>query len=175
MLTGLHIENVDYQNHTSPSFHPGKCASVNADDQQLAVIGEIHPAVHAQHNFGDTPVLAAAFNLETLMELSPLRHDTMPVSVYPPILEDIALIIDEDIPASQVEALINQTGGKTVANVRLFDVYRSEQIGKGKKSLAYSLTYQNPDRTLTDKDVAKVRNKIVKRLEREIGAILRAS
>lgn len=175
MLTGLHIENIEFQNHSSPSFHPGKCASVSANGQQLAVIGEIHPAVHAQHNFGDSPVLAAAFNLKTLMDLSPLRHDTMPVSIYPPILEDIALIVDEDIPASQVKALINQTGGKTVTNVRLFDVYRSEQIGKGKKSLAYSLTYQNPDRTLTDKDVAKVRIKIVKRLEREIGAKLRAS
>ncbi len=175
LLSGLHIKDVDYQNHKSPSFHPGKCASVNAGGHQLALIGEIHPAVHAQHNFGDDPVLAAAFNLEALMTLSPLRHDTIPVSIYPPILEDIALIVDEDIPASQVEELIDQTGGKTVTNVRLFDLYRSEQIGAGKKSLAYSLTYQDPQRTLTDKDVAKLRNKIVKRLEREMGAVLRDS
>ena len=172
-LNGLHIENFTYQGHDHPSFHPGKCASINVENRQLAVIGEIHPAVHAQHNFRDTPVLAAAFNLESLIESAPLRHDTVPVSVYPPILEDIALIIDEDIPASKVEALIDQTGGKTVTNVRLFDVYRSEQIGQGKKSLAYSLTYQDPDRTLTDKDVAKLRNKIVKRLERELSTELR--
>ncbi|HIE57396.1 MAG TPA: phenylalanine--tRNA ligase subunit beta, partial [Anaerolineales bacterium] len=91
----------------------------------------------------------------------------------PPILEDIALIVDENIPAGQVEELIRQTGGKRVTAVRLFDVYRGEQIGAGKKSLAYSLTYQDPERTLTDKDAAKIRNKIIRRLERELGAKLR--
>jgi phenylalanyl-tRNA synthetase beta chain len=90
-------------------------------------------------------------------------------------LEDIALIVDETVPAAQVEAIIRQTGGSTVTDVRLFDVYRGEQIGAGKKSLAYSLTYQDPNRTLTDKDAAAIRNKIVKRLEREIGARLRQS
>jgi len=72
-----------------------------------------------------------------------------------------------------VENLIRQTGGRTVTEVRLFDVYRGDQIGTGKKSLAYNLTYQNPERTLTDKDAAKLRTKIVKRLERELGAQLR--
>ena len=72
------------------------------------------------------------------------------VSAYPPVLEDIALIVDEDVPAGQVTFLIDQTGGKQVTDVRLFDVYRGEQIGAGKKSLAYSLTYQAEDRTLTD-------------------------
>ena len=75
--------------------------------------------------------------------------------------------------AAQIEAMIRQTGGETLTDVRLFDIYRSEQIGAGKKSLAYSLTYQDPERTLTDKDAAKLRNKIVKRLERELGAQLR--
>jgi phenylalanyl-tRNA synthetase beta chain len=88
-------------------------------------------------------------------------------------LEDIALIVDETVPAAEIENLIKQTGGKTVTDVRLFDVYRGDQIGMGKKSLAYSLTYQDPDRTLTDKDAAKLRNKIVKRLGRELGAQLR--
>jgi phenylalanyl-tRNA synthetase beta chain len=69
--------------------------------------------------------------------------------------------------------MIRQTGGQTVTDVRLFDVYRGNQIGTGKKSLAYSLTYQNPERTLTDKDAAKLRNKIVQRLARELGAQLR--
>ena len=66
-----------------------------------------------------------------------------------------------------------QTGGKMLADARLFDVYRSEQLGEGKKSLAYALTYQAPDRTLTDKEAAKIRKKIVKRLEYEVGAELR--
>jgi phenylalanyl-tRNA synthetase beta chain len=88
-------------------------------------------------------------------------------------LEDIALIVDESIPAATVEGLIRQTGGNMLTEARLFDVYRDEKIGAGKKSLAYALTYQAPDRTLTDKEAAKIRNKIVKRLAHEIGAELR--
>ena len=79
----------------------------------------------------------------------------------------------KSVPAERVEALIRQTGGKTVTDVRLFDVYRGEQIGVGKKSLAYSLTYQS-DKTMTDAEAAAIRNKIVKRLEYEVGAKLRS-
>ena len=70
--------------------------------------------------------------------------------------------------------MIRQTGGKTVSSVRLFDVYRGDQIGAGKKSLAYSLAYQATDKTMTDAEAAAIRNKIVKRLEQEIGAKLRS-
>ena len=92
---------------------------------------------------------------------------------FPPMHEDIALVVDESLPAARVEGLIRQTGGKMLADVRLFDVYRDEKLGSGKKSLAYALTYQAPDRTLTDKEAAKIRNKIVKRLAYEVKAELR--
>jgi phenylalanyl-tRNA synthetase beta chain len=90
------------------------------------------------------------------------------------VLEDIAIIVDEALPADRVEALIKQTGGKMLASVRLFDVFRSEQIGVGKKSLAYALTYQSLEGTLTDKDAAQIRNRIVRRLEADLGAKLRS-
>ena len=96
-----------------------------------------------------------------------------PVADVPPVLEDIAVIVDESVPAERVGSLIKQTGGKTVTNVKLFDVYRDEKIGSGKKSLAYSLTYQS-DKTMTDADAAAIRTKIVKRLEHEVGAKLRS-
>ena len=172
-FSDVYIRDVSYNNHQHSIFHPGKCASIQVGGKQIGVMGELHPAVHAQHDFSDAPVLAAILYLDAVQEAAPVRHEISPVSPYPPVLEDIALIVDEDIPASQLEAMIVQTGGKTVTDVRLFDLYRGEQIGAGKKSLAYSLTYQAPDRTLTDKEVAKVRNKIVKRLEREFGAKLR--
>jgi phenylalanyl-tRNA synthetase beta chain len=85
----------------------------------------------------------------------------------------LALIVDESIPASQVEALIRQTGGKLLTAVSLFDLYRGEQIRKGKKSLAYQLTYQHGERTLTDEEVSKLRERIMKRLEQGLGAQLR--
>jgi len=98
----------------------------------------------------------------------------VPVPVFPPILEDIAIVVDEDLPAERVLSLIRQVGGKLLSGVRLFDIFRGEQIGAGKKSLAYSLTYQAPDRTLTDTEAAQVRQRIVRRLEQEFGAKLRS-
>ena len=83
-------------------------------------------------------------------------------------------MVEESIAASKVEALIRQTGGALLSGVRLFDVYRGDQIGEGNKSLAYALTYQAPDRTLTDKEAAQLRGKIIKRLEYEIVARLRS-
>ena len=87
--------------------------------------------------------------------------------------EDLAIVVDEGVPEVKVRALIAQTGAPLVRTVDLFDVYRGEPIEAGKKSLAYRLVYQADNRTLTDKDVAKLRDKIVRRLEREVSATLR--
>jgi phenylalanyl-tRNA synthetase beta chain len=173
MLEGLHLDDIRYENHQYPIFHPGKCAAVKVSGKMVGVMGELHPIAHSQYAFSSHPILGAFFYLDTLFETVPARHEVRLVSSYPPVLEDIALVVDEEIPAGQVAFLINQTGGKTLTEVRLFDVYRGEQLGTGKKSLAYSLTYQAEDRTLTDDEVAKLRRKIVKRLERELGAKLR--
>jgi phenylalanyl-tRNA synthetase beta chain len=173
LLEGLHVSDVSYENHTYPIFHPGKCAAIKAQDRQIGVMGELHPIVKSQYSFSEYPVYGAFFYMDALFEVVPTLHHLTQISTYPPVLEDIALIVDENIPAADVQAMIAQTGGKTLTEVRLFDVYRGEQLGKGKKSLAYSLTYQAADRTLTDDDVAKLRTKIVKRLEREMNAQLR--
>jgi phenylalanyl-tRNA synthetase beta chain len=114
--------------------------------------------------------VAAEIHLGTILEAAAPRHEAAPVPAFPPVLEDLAVVVDETVPASQVEATIRQAGGDLLARLRLFDVYRGGQVGEGKKSLAYSLVYQAQDRTLTDKDVAEVRTKIVRRLESDIGA-----
>jgi len=90
------------------------------------------------------------------------------------VVEDLAFVLDETIPAADVTTHIWQCGGKLLADLQLFDVFRGGQIGSGKKSLAYHLTYQAADRTLTDKEAAQVRNRIIKRLEQELGAKLRS-
>jgi phenylalanyl-tRNA synthetase beta chain len=96
------------------------------------------------------------------------------ISPHPPVYEDLAMVVGENVPAVQVRDLITQTGSPLVRSVVLFDVYRGEQVGPHKKSLAYRLTYQADDRTLTDREVAKLRGKIVRRLERELNAELRS-
>jgi phenylalanyl-tRNA synthetase beta chain len=172
-FAGLHLGEVRYEPGQHPSFHPGKCADVYLGDEKIGSFGELNPLVKEQYDLPETALMAGEFDLATLMAAVPALFDVSAIPDQPPVLEDIALIVDEDIPAAEVEFLIRQTGGDTLTGIRLFDIYRGEQIGEGKKSLAYSLTYQSAERTLTDKEVAKLRNKIVRRLEKELGANLR--
>ena len=173
LLSGLRYTDVSYTPTDSVTYlHPGKAAEVKVNGQVVGVFGELHPLIKEKYEIGDTPVIVAEFDLKKLRAINP-TYGVVPVSEFPPVYEDIAIIVDESVPAARVEALIRQTGGKTVTNVRLFDVYRDEKIGAGKKSLAYSLTYQS-DRTMTDAEAAAIRNKIVKRLEYEVGAKLRS-
>jgi len=173
LLRGLRYTNVAYTATDSVNYlHPGKAAEIKVNGQVIGVFGELHPLTKEKYEFGNAPVVVAEFDLDVLRQANP-TYGIVPVADVPPVLEDIAVIVDEAVPAERVESLIRQTGGKTVTHVRLFDVYRDEKIGAGKKSLAYSLTYQS-DKTMTDAEAAAVRNKIVKRLEYEVGAKLRS-
>ena len=106
--------------------------------------------------------------------LSETIYKVHSISPFPAILEDIAVVVDEKITAGEVENVIRQAGGKLLQSVELFDIFRNEQIGAGKKSLAYSLKYQSDEKTLTDSDATAVRNKIIKRLDQVLGAKLRS-
>ncbi|CAG0989479.1 phenylalanyl-tRNA synthetase beta chain [Anaerolineales bacterium] len=178
MLAGLRFTDAAYAPASASTtlsttyLHPGKSAEVKVKGEVVGVFGELHPLVKEKFEFGDSPVIVAEFDLEKLRTMTP-SYGIQPFSEFPPIYEDIALILDEAVPAATVEALIRQTGGKIVTDVKLFDVYRDEKIGVGKKSLAYSLTYQ-AEKTMTDAEAAAIRGKIVKRLEREVGAKLRS-
>ena len=177
LLEGLHIPDVHYETGTAPTFHPGKCARILSGEKQLGVFGELHPQVRERYDwpatFSGTPLLAADIDMDLLLALVPTLYDIAPVPEFPPVLEDLALVVDESLPAERVAELIRRMGGKVVREVRLFDVYRGEKVGAGKKSLAYSITYQASDRTLSDKDVAGLRAHILRKLEQELGAKLR--
>ncbi|MFZ5911744.1 MAG: phenylalanine--tRNA ligase subunit beta [Chloroflexota bacterium] len=173
LLAGLRLTNAVFAPADSVKYlHPGKAAEIQVDGQAVGVFGELHPLVKDKYELGEVPVLVAEFDLAALRSAAS-AYELAAVPDVPPVLEDIALILDDSIPAAKVEALIRQTGGRVLTGVKLFDVYRGEQIGAGKKSLAYSLTYQ-AEKTLTDKEAAAIRNKIVRRLENELGAQLRS-
>ncbi|MEK6751229.1 MAG: phenylalanine--tRNA ligase subunit beta [Chloroflexota bacterium] len=173
LLSGLRLTDISYTaNESHQHLHPGKSTEVKVSGQVVGVFGELHPLAKEKFEFGDAAIIVAEFDLDLLRKLNP-TYGIKAVPETPPIYEDIAVIVDDSVEANAVEALIRQTGGKTVTNVRLFDVYRGDQVGAGKKSLAYSLTYQS-DKTMTDADAAAIRNKIVKRLEQTIGAKLRS-
>ena len=173
LLSGLRLAGVSYTPADAvPHLHPGKSAEVKVNGLVVGVFGELHPLMKDKYDFGESAVIVAEFDLDALRTATP-SYGIAPVSEFPPVFEDIAVIVDESVAAEGVESLIRQTGGKTVTHIRLFDVYRGEQIGAGKKSLAYSLTYQS-EKTMTDAEAAAIRTKIVKRLENEVGAKLRS-
>jgi phenylalanyl-tRNA synthetase beta chain len=177
LLAGLHIEAVTFAPTQHLAYHPGRVAELTINGQAIGRLGQLHPLVVEAYSLqvdDDQPVLAADFDLDLLLKQLPDGYVVRSVSRFPAVQQDIAVVIDESIPAGQVEALITQTGRPLLTEACLFDVFRGEQIGAGKKSLAYSLTFQVEDRTLTDKVVAKQQDKIVKRLERELGAKLRS-
>lgn len=173
LLAALHLQDIRYEADQAPSYHPGKYARVLVGEQEIGGLGEIHPLVRENYDLPPTPLVAAEFDLEAIFDHVALLFDVEPIPNQPPVYEDLAVVVPEEVRAEDVAALIRQTGGDILTDLRLFDVYRGDQVGAGKKSLAYNLVYQHPERTLTDKEVAKVRKSIIYRLEHELGGKLR--
>jgi phenylalanyl-tRNA synthetase beta chain len=174
MFAGLKLREVEFSPGEHPSFHPGKCARIFIGGQQVGVMGELHPLVVERYNFNAYPLLAAELDVEAILHTIPESIDVKLVKTFPPVLEDLAIVVDEEIPAEKVLQVIRNSGGDLLEDIQLFDLYRGEQIGEGKKSLAFALTYQAQDRTLTDEEVAGLRKKIVKALEKKLDAHLRS-
>jgi phenylalanyl-tRNA synthetase beta chain len=118
-------------------------------------------------------VLAAEFDLEAILKAVPGRYKYAPVPRFPAALRDIAVIVDEPVTAEQVVQEIRAAGSPLLRQARLFDLYRGESIAAGKKSLAYALTYQADDHTLTDREVDTAHKKIESRLRHVLGAQIR--
>jgi phenylalanyl-tRNA synthetase beta chain len=179
MCESLHIQGTSYAPIAQPIFYPGRVASVcleqhGRETQTLGVLGELHPLVREAWALPATmPVLLAEFDVATLRVASSGEHAVRDVPRFPAVNEDLAVVVNEEVTADQVLQVIHRAGGSLLREARLFDIYRGEQIGGGKKSMAYALTYQADDRTLTDSDVERQRNKIIRSLENQIGGVIR--
>jgi len=174
-LEGLHVGQAVYRPISNASYYPGRVAEVTVGDTLIGVLGEAHPAVVAAYNLPEgVPVLAADLDLDALLALVKEDYRVKPLPRFPAVQQDIALVVDEAVAAASVEAEIRKAGGFLLADARLFDIYRGEQLGAGKKNMAYSLWFQAPNKTLTDKVVAKQQSRIVKHLEKTLGAKLRS-
>ena len=144
-------------------FHPGKAASVGA-----GVVGELHPAV--------IDGVWGAFELD-LAELFAVANDEVRYSdviTYPAVHQDLAFAVPEDVAAGDLVAAAREAVGTELREMRAFDVYRGGQVGEGRKSIAFAVTFQSAERTLTDEDAAGLRQKIVDALAKGFGAELRA-
>lgn len=173
VLRSIHLTAPRFEPTQHPSFHPAKTARVLLEGKHVGIVGELHPVVVERYDLSNRAVVAADLDLDMILVNIPERYSLKEVSPYPSALEDLAVVVDESVEAEIVESTIQVAGGELITEVRLFDLYRGDQVGPGKKSLAYSLIYQAMDRTLTDEDVASIRSKILKALEEQLGAKLR--
>jgi phenylalanyl-tRNA synthetase beta chain len=154
-----------------PFLHPGRSAKVVIGGREAGWLGEVHPLVCRQWDLEG----AAAFDigLAELVAGSPLGRETYEdVTTYPAVYQDLAIVVDEDVPAARVRSAVMEGGGELLRSAGVFDVYRGEQVGEGRKSLALRLEFRVPDRTLTDAEVAERRSAIETAIA-ELGGSLR--
>ncbi len=169
-------DRADWRRGAHPAFHPGRCAEIVVGERVLGVLGEVHPLVREAFALPEQPVVALEWDLDALLDAAraaDAEKEVGMISTYPPVYEDLALIVDEATPAIDVQRAIVQAGHPLVTRALLFDVYRGPQVGAGQKSLAFALTYQSPGKALSEKDVEKLRGRVIKKVEKALGAKLR--
>ena len=156
----------------NPTYHGGRCAEIMSGDKKLGIIGQIHPSVSAEFKI-DTDVYAAIIDFEVLSELADMQKHYVPLPKFPAVTRDIAVTLDKDVEVGEIVKIIKANRKGIIESYNLFDIYEGIQVGKGKKSVAYSLTFRSADKTLTDDDVNPIVNTILKQLEEKLGAQLR--
>jgi phenylalanyl-tRNA synthetase beta chain len=173
ILSSIGISGVSFERESeNRSFHPGKTASINIKKKTAGILGEVHPDV--TENYGiDARCYIAELNLDVLYELSDIERKYKALPKFPAVTRDMALLVDDSVLVQEIENIILKQSGSIVEKIKLFDVYKGKQIPEGKKSIAYSITYRHEDKTLTDEEVSKVHDRIVRTLENKLGAELR--
>lgn len=169
LLQRLHVPDVRFTPATHAALHPVRTAALRVAGQELGIIGEVHPHVCERFDLADQTVAVLELQLERLLALrQPRRYQR--ISRFPAVLEDLALVVDADLPAYTVEETIRTAGGALLRAVSLFDVYQGEPIPDGKKSLAYALTFQADDRSLTEEEVRQLYQGIQQHAATAFGA-----
>ncbi len=153
-------------------YHPGRRAVMSVDGVKLAALGEIHPDVAERFDI-KSRVYVAEVDLDALMPLEREFYGVKPLPRFPAVSRDIAVVVDEKVGAGTMMDAIRRAAGRTLEEVRLFDIYRGDKLGRDKKSVAYAITLRAPDRTLTDDEINGTMEKVLKAL-RAFGAELRA-
>ena len=151
----------------TPDLHPGMSAKILLDREEVGVIGRVHPSVMKDELY------VAEFSLKKLAskKIKPIKFKE--ISKYPSVTKDMAFVVSKKVPAEELLAQIKKSGGRLLTDIHIFDVYVGENVGQDEKSIAFSLTFQDPNKTLQDDEVMKVFNKIISDVEHKLGAVLR--
>jgi phenylalanyl-tRNA synthetase beta chain len=166
---GVHLE---VRAHEHAPWHPGRCASLMVDGELVGHAGELHPQVIAAFGLPER-TCAMELELDGIVPNSETGTPAPHFSTFPVAKEDLALVVDAEVPSAVVAEALRRGGGDLVESVRLFDIYDGEQVDPGKRSLAFALRLRASDHTLTPDEVAEARAAAAAEAERATGAVLR--
>ncbi len=173
LLQVLKINDYQFTESSSvPYYYPGKSAAIVVYGKEVGSIGEVHPEVLERFDL-QGPVLLFDLEFEQLRQLAPKTISFKTWPKFPPVLRDLAIVVSESIPAAEVMQVMHSSQNTIVQDIQLFDMYQGVPIPQGKKSMAISIRYQSPERTLTEEEVQEVHDKLIVTLEKEVGAEIR--
>lgn len=173
ILESTYINRYDIEKEKeNKSYHPGRCANMKVGKDVIATLGEVHPIVLENYDI-EKRVYLAEINVTKLEKYSRNNKKYVEVPKFPAVERDIAVIVDEEIEVGQIEKIIIKKGKKLLEQVQLFDIYRDEKLGQNKKSIAYSLIFRDPKKTLSDEEINTTMDNIIKELDKTLNAKLR--
>lgn len=164
-------QKIEYRQAVVEGMHPGRTAEVYLAGESIGFVGQVHPTVQKDLDLKETYVFELCLEAILTEAVAPLQYQSIPR--YPSITRDIALVVDKEKVAGELESIIVEAGGKLLKDVHVFDLYEGEHMESGKKSIAFSLKYFDPEKTLTDEDVTKVHEKVLTAVKEKAGAVLR--
>ena len=172
LLANLRVTRYTVEAGTHYAMHPGKTALFKKGRDVIATVGEVHPAVLSAYGI-TKPVYIFELDATTVMKYmaKDLKYKALPK--YPATSRDLAMLVDVDVNAADIEKAMTKAAGQNLTQITLFDVYAGKQVEEGKKSLAFSLTFQSNDKTLTDAEIDPAIEKIVAKLQKDFNANLR--
>ncbi|MDQ3765906.1 MAG: phenylalanine--tRNA ligase subunit beta [Actinomycetota bacterium] len=173
VLTAMGIPETGWSKVTGMPWHPTRAANVTVAEVTLGTIGELHPDVCERFRV-EQGTIVAELALGPLVNAQPGRVKVRDLPRFPAVYMDLAVVVEEAVPAQTVETIIRHAGAPELVGVRLFDLYRGEQVPEGNKSLAYGLELRATDKTLTDAQASRVRDRVIRALNDQTGAELRS-
>jgi phenylalanyl-tRNA synthetase beta chain len=164
-------ERVEYVQAQVEGMHPGRTAEIRLDGVNVGFVGQVHPTVQKEFDLKDTYVFELSLQAVLQEETAPLQYNSIPR--FPTITRDIALVVNRETVSGTLKEIIVTTGAPLLKEAEVFDLYEGDKMEEGKKSIAFSLKYLDPERTLTDEEVTKVHERVLEALKDKAGAVLR--
>ncbi|MFD2211094.1 phenylalanine--tRNA ligase subunit beta [Virgibacillus halophilus] len=164
--------DLDYTAEALPDMHPGRCAVLRTGTKEIGFIGQIHPKLAKEMDLKETYVFD--LNLSEIIAQHHVEPAYHAISKYPSVTRDVAFVLDESVVAGDVEKLIHKTGQPLVNETHVFDVYKGENLSEGKKSLAYNIVFQHPEKTLKDEEVDESFQAIISAVQKQFDAEIRS-